>query len=139
MATSVGSKGINKAASSIKTDLDNLYDEINVQVSGLVDGIEPNSSGTGSNSQTVHHQYNKTMLRSRKKNEGNLSGGKVMFSRVVKQGLLAFGRENDGAQCSGLEKNALPVFLVGIKFLHQLRFRKGDQMNMVGTKSVTSK
>ena len=43
---SVGSQGSDKVASNIKTDLDNLYDRINVQVSGLVDGIEPKESGT---------------------------------------------------------------------------------------------
>ena len=38
-----------------------------------------------------------------------------MFSRVGKQGLLALGRANDKTRCSGSEKNALLVVLVGIK------------------------
>ena len=47
-----------------------------------------------------------------------------MFSRIAKQGLLALDRGNDEAHCSGLEKNALPVVLKGIKF------RKKHQTNM---------
>ena len=47
--TSVGSKGSDKVASN--HDSNNVYDGItNVQVSGLVDGIEPKESGTVSNS-----------------------------------------------------------------------------------------
>ena len=38
---SVGLKCIDKVASDIKKDLDNPYDGINVQVSGLVDGTKP--------------------------------------------------------------------------------------------------
>ena len=60
--TSLGSKGIDKVASDIKTDLDSLYDGINVQMSDLGGGTEPKKSGTGSNNKTVH-QYNKTSLR----------------------------------------------------------------------------
>ena len=52
--TSVGTKGSDEVASDIKTDVDNLYDGINIQVSGLVDGIGPKESSTGSNNQTVH-------------------------------------------------------------------------------------
>ena len=76
---------------TLKTDLDSLYDGINVQVSGLVVGVEPKESGTGSNSTTVH-QYNKIMLRS---SEGNITGERTILSKVAKQGLLALGRGND--------------------------------------------
>ena len=76
--------------------------------SGLVDGIEPKESGTGSNSKTVHQYKKTTLLRSEKKNGGNLTKGKTMFSRVAKLGLLALGRGNDEIHCSGWEKNALP-------------------------------
>ena len=120
---SVGSKDSDKVASNIKIYPDNLYDRIHVQVSGPVDGIKP---------KTVH-QYNKTTLRSRKKSERNLTRGKPMFSRAAKQGLLALGRENDEKHCSGSEKNALPVVLVGTKS------RMKPQANMAGTKPVTSK
>ena len=111
-----------------------VYDGItNVQVPALVDGIEPNrKSGKGSNSKTVH-QYKKTTLRSRKKNEGNLTGRRTMFSRVAKQGLLALGRGNDETHYSGWEKIALPVVLVGVSSLIK------RQTNMAGTKPVTSK
>ena len=71
---SVGPKGSDKVASNHEPN--NGYDGItNVQVSGLVDGIEPNESDTtGSNGKTVH-QYDKTTLRSRKKTEGNSDKG----------------------------------------------------------------
>ena len=62
-----------------------------------------------------------------------------MFSRVAKQGLLALGRENNETHCSGSDKSALPGVLVGMKSLHQLRFRKKRQTNIAGTKPVTSK
>ena len=104
--TRVGSKGPDKVPSNHKPS--NGYDGItNVQVPGLIDGIEPKDLGTGSNSKTIH-QYDKTTLRSRKKSEGNLTGGKTMFSRVAKQRQLALGRGNDETRCSGLEKNVLP-------------------------------
>ena len=69
-------------------------------------------SGTGSNSKTVH-LYDKTTLRFRKESEGNLTKGKIMFSRVAKLVLLAMGRGNDETHYSGWEKNVLPE-LVGI-------------------------
>ena len=51
--TSVASKGSDKVASN--HDSNNVYDGItNVQVSGLVDGIEPKELGTVSNRRTVH-------------------------------------------------------------------------------------
>ena len=56
-----------------------------------------------------------------------------MFSRVTKQRQIALGRENDETRCSGPEKIALLVFLVGKKFL------KERQTYMAGTKPVTSK
>ena len=127
--TSVGPKGSDTVASNHKPH--NVYDGItNVQVvSGLVDRIEPKESGTGSNSKT-EHQYDKTTLPSRKESQGNLTWGKPIFSRVTKQGLLALGRGNDEAHhCSGPEKKALPVVLVGTKL----------QMYVAGKKTVTSK
>ena len=51
-----------------------------------------------------------------------------MLSRVTKQ-----GRGNDETQCSGLEKNALPVVLVGMKS------RIKRQTYIAGSKPVTSK
>ena len=122
---SVGSKGSDTVASNHKPYI------TSVQVSGLVDGMEPKESGTGSNSET-EHQYNRTTLRSRKKSQGDLTGGETMFSRVAKQGLLALGRGNDETHCSGSEKNALPV-LAGTKS------RMKRQMNIAGSKPVTSK
>ena len=111
----------------------NGYDGItNVQAPGLVNGIEPKESGAGSDSMTVH-QYDKTTLRPRNKCEGNPTKGKTMFSRVAKQGQLVLGRENDETHCSGPEKNALPVVLVG------KTFRKKRRTYMAGTKPVTSK
>ena len=88
--SSAGSKGSDKVASGMNTDLHNLYDGINVQVSGLVDGIVRKKPGTVSNSKTVH-QHNKTTLRSRKKCQGNLTGGKAMFSRSSKRRTACFG------------------------------------------------
>ena len=79
--TSVGSKGSDTVASHHKPH--NVNDGITaVQVSGLVDGIEPKESGTVSNSKT-EHQHSKTILRSRKKNQENITGGRPMFSRVM--------------------------------------------------------
>ena len=67
---------------TLKQILDNLYDGINIQVSGLiVDGIEPKESATVSNSSTVH-QYNKTTLRSREKSQGNLTGGRSLSTTL---------------------------------------------------------
>ena len=78
--TSLGPKGSDTVASNHKPH--NVYDGITtVQVSGLVDGIEPKESGTVSKSKT-EHQHNKTILRSRKKNQENLTGGRPMFSRL---------------------------------------------------------
>ena len=109
----VESKGSEAVANNYKPN--NVYDGItNVHLSGLVQGIEPKGSGTESNSRTVH-QYKKTTLRSKKKNEGSLTEGRTMFSRVAKQGLLALGRGNDETYCSGSEKYVFPVVLVGIK------------------------
>ena len=125
----MGSNGSDTVASNHKPH--NVYHGItNVQVSGLVDGTEPKKSGTGSKSKT-EHQYNETTLRSRKKSQGNLTEGKTIFSRVVKQGLLALGRGNNKTHCSGLEKNDLSVVLV--------KSREKRQTNMAGTISVTSK
>ena len=62
-----------------------------------------------------------------------------MLSRVAKQGLLALRRENNETHCSGSDKSALPGVLVGMKSLHQLRFRKKRQTNIAGTKPVMSK
>ena len=128
--TSVGSKGSDTVASTNKQK--NVNDGItSVQVSGLVDRIEQKESATVSNSKTVH-QHNKTTLRSRKKSQGNLAGGKTMFSRVAKQGLLALGRGNDETHYSGSEKYALPVVIVGIKS------RKKRQTNIAGAKPARS-
>ena len=134
--TSVGSKDIDRVASDIKTYIDHLYYGTNVQENGLVvDGIEPKEPGTGSNSKTVD-QYNKTTLQS---SEGNLTRGKTLFSRFVKQGLLVLGRGNDEKHCSRSEENALLVVFVEIESLHQIRFRKKCQKNMAGTKPETNK
>ena len=66
----MGPKGSDKVASNYKSN--NRYDGItNVQVPGLVDGIEPKKIGT--------RTYDKTTSRSRIKSGGNLTNGKTMF------------------------------------------------------------
>ena len=84
-----------------------------------------------SDEETVH-QYSEMTLRSRKYKESNRC--KALFSRAVKQGLPALGRENNERHCFGLEKNAFPVVLVSIKSVHQLRSRRERKMKMAGVK-----
>ena len=75
---------------------------------GMVEARSFNVKKTTSNYKTVQ-QYKMTS-RPRKKSEGNLTGGKTIFSTVAKQqGLLALGRKKYETHCSGSEKNALPV------------------------------
>ena len=115
---SVGSKCSDKVASDKKTDLDSLYDGItNSQKGVLVDGTEPKGLGTVSNNKIVH-QYDKTALRSKKKNKGNLTGGKkTMFS---KKGRLLCEIENEKSQ---IENRPFSI--------SQNRFRSGNKSYLV--------
>ena len=77
-------------------------------------------------------------LGSRREIEDNLTGGKILFSRAAKQGLPALGRENNETHCFGSDKNAVPVVLVSMKPVHQLRPGRKRETNLAGEKAVTS-
>ena len=64
----------------------------------------------------------------------------MLFSRAAKQHELpALGRENGETHCFESEKNALPVFIVSIKSVHQQWSPKKRKTNLAEVKPIISK
>ena len=113
---SVGSKGSNKIAGNNKLDVDNIYNRTTSLGSKSADTVVSDKPNLESS------KYIKRSLRSKRRVNGNLTGGKTLFSTAAKrQGLPALRRKNDETHCFGSEKNALTAVLVSIKYVHQLR------------------
>ena len=117
--TSLGSKGSHRVVRDVKADRDSLYKmltSLGLKGSNRVVSDKTSDLDNGNSVMSdvnIVHQYNKTILWSRRKSKRGLTGGKTLVSRAAKkQGLSALGRVNYKTYIVGAETAVLPVVVL---------------------------